>query len=196
MGGRGSTSKILSNIDAKRYEGKRAERAKEIAAQAKKPDPYANSTPEHRAKMKALNADPNYRRAKAFFKGNENFGEHRVPIVEKTGHFQAYTKTNSFNGESGFRKTDHKSIAHSQDGRIHLFPGGKSGQHVMDGQTGTRIAKFKTKKDAIGFMNAVTRADGKTSKTIGRFGGDSAKAPRRTNRALNKVITKYHGVPE
>jgi hypothetical protein len=32
MGGRGSTSKVLSNIDAKRYEGKRAERAKELVS--------------------------------------------------------------------------------------------------------------------------------------------------------------------
>lgn len=146
MGGRGTTgkTKLFTNIDAARNVPLREARAKEIEAE--------------RAAKEALGASS---KQKASVKKR---------VIEKKGTVSAVLRSGKFesNGWAILERREIPSIARAGD--LHLTKGQNSREFIVtDSVTGYAVRNYQNRKDAISFMNGVTRSDGSTSPTLRRM---------------------------
>lgn len=142
MGGHGSTgkTKIFSVIGAARNRPFQEARAKELAAE--------------RATAKS----------KPAARGNKK-------IIDKKGTASVLVRVpgdGSLNGDK-FERRNVESFARSKDGNLHITKGGKYSFHVTDVKSGQAVTTFGSKKNAMKFLEASTRADGTTSPVLRRY---------------------------
>jgi hypothetical protein len=173
MGGRGTTgnTKLFTNIDAARNAPLRAARAKEIEAERAK----TSSTKSAAKSSKKVIQEPG----------------------TVTGNFYGKESKDKF----GFTRvgTDNRSIAsyaRTADGRLHASSEGRGIHTITEARTGLRVHAFDNKKDAIGFLNSVTRKDGRISPTFERalrFGsGEDRSAKNALAAKALAVMIKRH----
>lgn len=171
MGGRGTSgkTKLFTNIDADRNKPFREARAKELEAErvaAKKTTPTSKSNKK---------------------------------IIEEPGSFVGsfYGKGSYVNGRFVAGAAETKTIesyARTADGAIHATYRGRGQHAISEAKSGMLIHTFENKKDAIGFMKAVTRKDGTISPTMQRVIAGQTSPNSRTalaNRALAKLVDRY-----
>lgn len=148
MGGRGTAgkTKLFTNIDAARNVPLREARAKEIEAErAAKEALRANSKQKASVKKRVIEKKGTV--SVLLRSGKKEFGSYGLDVLERR---------------------DIPSIARAGD--LHLTKGQKSWQFIVtDSVTGYAVRNYQNRKDAISFMNGVTRSDGSTSPTLRRM---------------------------
>lgn len=173
MGGRANAgnTKLFSNVDAARNAHLRATRTKEIET--------------NRA------AKPVQKPARGTKKVLETPGSYQGEYVKEGGRYV----NNRFVGPS-YEKRTISSYARTSDGRLHAAMTSRGVHPVTDASSGRLVNAFGSKKEAVGFLNAVTRKDGRVSPTFERAlasasGEDQSAKGRRAQRALVKIIERY-----